>query len=58
MNSGEAGIGIWVQNAGWRNPPVQDWGHTIPRHLCALAAADQNTSPQSANAKFKDAQLR
>ena len=41
----EACIGIGVQNAGRRNPPIQDWGKTVPTHLCALTAADQNTLP-------------
>ncbi len=45
MSGVEACIGIGVQNAGRRNPPVQDWGKTFPTHLCALAAADQNTLP-------------
>jgi hypothetical protein len=45
MSGVEASIGIGVQNAGWRNPPVQDWGKTFPTHLCALTAADQNTVP-------------
>src|ERR1019366_4256652 len=45
MSGVEACIGIGVQNAGWRNPPVQDWGKTFPTHLCALTAADQNTLP-------------
>jgi hypothetical protein len=45
MSGVEACIGIGVQNAGWRNPPVQDWGQTFPAHLCALTAADQNTLP-------------
>src|ERR1700674_1727938 len=45
MSGVEACIGIGVQNARWRNPPVQDWGETFPTHLCALAAADQNTLP-------------
>ena len=45
MSGVEACIGIGVQNAGWRNPPVQDWGQTFPTHLCALTAADQNTLP-------------
>ena len=45
MSGIEACIGIGVQNAGWRNPPVQDWGKAFPTHPCALAAADQNTLP-------------
>src|ERR1017187_882194 len=45
MSGVEACIGIGVQNAGWRNPPVQDWGKTFQTHLCALTAADQNTLP-------------
>ena len=55
MSGVEACIGIGVQNAGWRNPPVQDWGKTFPPHLGALAAADQNTLPEPAHAKLKDA---
>ena len=45
MSGVEACIGIGVQNAGWGNPPVQDWGETFPPHLCALTPADQNTLP-------------
>src|SRR6266853_2564369 len=45
MSGVEACVGIGVQNAGWRNPPVQDWGETFPTHLCALATTDQNTLP-------------
>src|SRR5713226_1322500 len=45
MSGVEACIGIGVQNAGRRNPPIQDWGKTFPPHLCALAAADQNALP-------------
>jgi hypothetical protein len=41
MSGVEACIGIGVQNAGRRNPPVQDWSETFPTHLCALAAAVQ-----------------
>jgi hypothetical protein len=57
MSGVEACIGIGVQNAGWRNPPVQAWGKTFPPHLCALTPADQNTLPEPAHAKFEDAQL-
>ena len=46
-----------MQNSGWRNPPVQDWGKSFPPHLGALATADQNTLPEPAHAKLKDAQL-
>jgi hypothetical protein len=46
-----------VQNAGWRNPSVQDWGKAFPTHLCALTAADQNALPWPAHAEFEDAQL-
>ena len=46
-----------MQNAGLRNPPVQQWGETIPPHLCALTATDQNAPPQPANATPEDAQL-
>src|SRR5438552_14499140 len=57
MTSGEACIRIGMQNAGLWNPPVEDWGKTIPSHLCALTATDQNAPPQPANATLKDAQL-
>src|SRR5436190_21716685 len=40
MSSGEASIRIGMQNAGLRNPPEQEWGETIPSHLCALTAAN------------------
>ena len=30
-----------VQNAGWRNPPVQDWGKTFSPHLGALSFVGQ-----------------
>src|ERR1039457_2842043 len=58
MSGVEACIGIGVQNAGWRNPAVQDWCKTFPPHLCALTPADQNTLPEPAYAEFEDAQLR
>src|SRR5215470_13109709 len=45
MGGVEACIGIGVQNSGWRNPPVQDWGKAFPIHLRALTAADQNALP-------------
>src|ERR1019366_5688028 len=57
MSGVEACIGIGVQNAGRRNPPIQDWGKTFPSHCCALATADQNTLPEPAHAELKDAQL-
>ena len=46
-----------MQNAGLGNPPIEDWGETIPPHLCALTATDQDAPPQPANATLKDAQL-
>jgi hypothetical protein len=46
-----------MQNAWARNPPVQERIETIPAHLCALAASDQNAPPEPANAATKDAQL-
>jgi len=57
MSGGEAGVRIGMQNAGLRNPPIEDWGETIPPHLCALTATDQDAPPQPANATLKDAQL-
>ncbi len=46
-----------MQNPGGWNPPVQDWGKSFPPHLGALTPADQNTLPEPAHAKLKDAQL-
>src|SRR5229473_5774534 len=40
MSGGKAGIRIRMQNAGLRNPPVQERGETIPAHLGALTATD------------------
>lgn len=40
MNGVEAFIGIGVQNARGRNPPVQQWVEAIPTHLRALTATD------------------
>src|SRR5882762_6245400 len=57
MSGVEACIRIGMQNPGWWNPPVQDWGKSFPPHLGALAPADQNTLPEPAHAKLKDAQL-
>ena len=57
MSGGEAGIRVGMQNAGLRNPSIEDWGETIPAHLCALTATDQDAPPQPANATLKDAQL-
>jgi hypothetical protein len=57
MGGGEACIGVGVQNAGLRNPPLQQWGETIPFHLRALTAADENASPRPAYTTAEDAQL-
>ena len=40
MASVEAFIGIRMQNSGLGNPPVQQWGETIPSQLRALTATD------------------
>ena len=58
MTGGEASVRIGMQNAGLGNPPIEDWGETIPSHRCALTATDQDAPPQPANATLKDAQLR
>jgi hypothetical protein len=47
-----------MQNAGLRNPPEQERGETIPSHLCALTATNENTPPHPTYATAKDAQLR
>ena len=40
MSGGKAGVRIRTQNAGLRNPPVQERDETIPSHLGALTATD------------------
>jgi len=40
MDGVEALIGIRMQNAGDRNPPIQQWVEAIPTHLRALTATD------------------
>src|SRR5512147_1215522 len=57
MNGVEASIRIGMQDAGWCYPPCQDWSNSLPSHLRALAAADQDIPPQSVDATFEDAQL-
>jgi len=47
-----------MQNAGWRNPPGQEWGETTPSHSGALTATDENAPPQPADATTENAQLR
>ena len=55
MPSVEAFVGIGMQNSGLGNPPVQQWGETLPTHLRALTAADKNAPPQSAYATPENA---
>ena len=40
MSGVEALTRIGMQDAGFRNPPVQQWDQTIPWHLRALTATD------------------
>jgi hypothetical protein len=40
MSGVEALTRIGMQDAGFRNPPVQQWDQTIPSHLRALTATD------------------
>jgi hypothetical protein len=46
-----------MQNTWVRNPPVEEWVETVPAHLRALTATDENAPPQSAYATPEDAQL-
>ena len=39
------------------NPPVQQWGKSLPPHLCSLTAPDENTPPQPVDTSLEDAQL-
>ena len=38
-------------------PSDQEWGKSLPPHLCSLAATDENAPPEPVNATLKDAQL-
>src|SRR5215469_2346868 len=58
MSGGKASTRVGMQNAWARNPPVQERVKTIPAHLGALAATDQNAPPEPAYASAEDAQLR
>src|SRR5262249_41652807 len=57
MNGVEALVGIWMQNTGLRNPPIQQWVETVPPHPRTLTATDQSAPPQSAYATPEDTQL-
>ena len=46
-----------MQNAGLGNPSSQEWGKSLPSHLCSLAPPDENTPPEPVNTTLKDAQL-
>ena len=46
-----------MQNTWLWNPPVQKWVETVPAHLRALTATNQDAPPQSANTTPEDAQL-
>ena len=46
-----------MQDPGYGNPPLQDGIETIPLHLGALTATDQNAPPQPANTTHEDTQL-
>jgi hypothetical protein len=49
MSGVEALTGMGMQNAGRRNPPVHQWGETLPPNLRTFASTYQNTSPEPAN---------
>jgi len=57
MSGGEARVGIGMQNAGLRNPSVQERVETIPAHLFPLTATGEYSPPQPAKATSEDAQL-
>src|SRR5579864_5647860 len=57
MDSGKAGHGIRMQNAGSRNPTAEERIEAVPSYLSTLTAADKHGSPQPADATAKDAQL-
>jgi hypothetical protein len=45
MKGVEALVGIGMQDTWVRNPPVEQWVETVPAHLRALTATDQNAPP-------------
>src|SRR5262249_32523064 len=57
MGGGEAGVRVGMQDSGLRNPSGQERGETIPAHLCALTATNEDAPPQPSNATLEDAQL-
>lgn len=46
-----------MQDSGYGYPPVEDRGQRLPLLLCALAATDENISPESIDALSEGAQL-
>jgi hypothetical protein len=57
MSGVEACVRIGMQYTRLGNPSVQQWGKSLPPHLCSLTAPDENTPPQPVNTSLKDAQL-
>src|SRR6266446_2275666 len=57
MSGVEACIRIGMQDARLGNPSVQQWGKSLPPHLCSLTAPDENTPPQPVDTLLKDAEL-
>src|SRR6202046_3504835 len=57
MSGVEAGVGIGMQDSGYGYPPVEDRSQRLPLLLCALAATNQNVSPEPIYALSEGAQL-
>src|SRR5215475_13314122 len=57
MGGVEADIGIWMQDYRVWYPPLEDRSQALPAFPSALAAANQNASPQTVHAPAEGAQL-
>jgi hypothetical protein len=57
MSGVEVCVGIGMQDTGLWNPSVQQWGKSLPPHLCSLTAPDQDAPPQPVDTSLEDTQL-
>ena len=57
MSGVEAGVRIGMQDSRYGYPPVEDRSQRLPLLLCALAATNQNVSPEPIYALSEGAQL-
>ena len=57
MSGVEAGVRIGMQDSGYGYPPIEDRSQRLPFLLCALAATNQNVSPEPIYALSEGTQL-